>query len=337
MYYNTDAELKEYVKLIENLGYVIDKLFRLRLSTARVYSFEAFLKSYIRESKQIVKYAKKYAPRSSKFEKWFVENETQILMNCKKIPDLSIGFHDETGLFIVPIETKRIATSDVRMQLISYLYCAMEYNSRICHSKANDLQIILVSYFSKIPSGALTNIGDQIEIFKPVLKLDVDVLKKINKIVNTILNEPSKIKKEIHKIIKKTKNNIEKLIILGVVLFIGTKMPEIVSNVDVVQTTTKAVIDELLKIPEENIMEDIDALPSDIISHLPPRLIPYLNEKQLRHLTPEQIRHLSPEQLKSLTFEQILTIFEDVSSELKQMPPEIQNKLKEMAKKILES
>ncbi len=305
MYYDTDSELDRYVNYIESLGYHIDKSLRLRLSIARVYSFEAFLKAYIRESKEIVNYAKKYLSKDFKFKRWFVEQETQLLLLCDKIPDLSLVFSSNYGLFIIPVEIKRIARRNAKVQLISYLDCAIRHNIDVDPTKAYDMTVLLVSYFSDANKNAFINIADIIEIFKPKIKIDVDLLEKIHEIAKTILNKPKKIRKVINKTIKKTKDKIEKLIILGVILFIGTKMPEVVSNVDVKQTATKAIIDELQKIPEQDIWDSIDSLPSDIIPYLPPRLIPYLNEEQIQHLTPEQLKHLTPEQIKHLPPEQL--------------------------------
>ncbi len=305
MYYDTDAELDHCVNYIESLGYHVDKSLRLRLSIARVYSFEAFLKAYIRESKEIINYAKKYLSKDFKFKRWFVEQETQLLLLCNKIPDLSLVFSSKHGLFIIPVEIKRIARRNAKVQLISYLNCAIQHNIDVDSAKAYDMTVLLVSYFSDADKNVFINIADVIEIFKPKIKIDVVLLENIHEIAKTILNKPKKIRKVIHKTIKKTKDKIEKLIILGVILFIGTKMPEVVSNVDVKQTATKAIIDELQKIPEQDIWDSIDSLPSDIIPYLPPRLIPYLNEEQIKHLTPEQIKHLTPEQIKHLTPEQI--------------------------------
>ncbi len=344
MFYDTDAELKQYIKFFKTLGYRIDSSAKLRLSTARVYSFESFLKAYIRDSKQLVKYAKKYVPRGFKFKKWFVENETQTLMKCIGIPDLAIGFSNNGNTFIIPVEVKRVAIPDVQIQLIKYRSCAIEFNWKTQSPIVWKLRTVLVAYFSRIPEEILTD-GDLIEIFRPKIKLDVDVLKKISRIVDKMLNAPEQIRKEIRKSIKNTKDNTEKLIILGVILFIGTKMPEVVSDMNVVQTTRKAIMDELQKIPEDEIIDAIDALPSDIIQHLPPRLIPYLNEEHLKHLspeqikylTPEQLKHLTPEQLKSLEPEQFVIVFEAASSKFKQFPAKIQKKLKEINKRMFES
>ncbi len=359
MFYNTDAELRQYISLFESLGYRIGSSVKLRLSTARVYSFESFLKAYIRDSTQLVKYTKKYVPENFKFKKWFVERETQRLMKCSGIPDLAIAFSNNGDIFIIPVEAKRIAETGVQIQLIKYLSCAMEFNHKIQSPKVWNLRTILVAYYSQVSEDTLRN-GDLIEIFRPKIKLDVDVLKKISRIVDKMLNAPEQIRKEIRKSIRKTKDNTEKLIILGVILFIGTKMPEVVSDVKIMQTTVKTALEELQQMTDEEIMGAIDSLPSDIIPHLPPKLIPYLNEEQLKYLTPEQIKHLTPEQLKHLTQDQIkyltqdqikyltpeqlkhltpeqsIIVLEDVSSKFEQLPVEIQKKLKELYRKMFE-
>ncbi len=328
--YSDDSfETYKFVRIAELLGFENNFNLRLRLSSARVYSFETFLKSYIRESKSFVKHVQKiYTPSKTKFYKWFVEDETKRTLGCERIPDLAIAFTNKKNLFIIPVEVKRIATVHDRIQLVSYLDCAMKYNSKYWYDEAATMNVILVAYAASEKLKA-THIADIIEILRTDLKLDVNVLKKINKIMKSIISNVSKISKitkTIRKEIKRTKLTIEKLIIIGVLLYIGLKMPEIIANNKVVNVATKTLIEELEQIPLEDIKDSIDELPPEIIPYLSPRLIPYLNDEQvkaltpkqliyltpeqIKHLTPEQIKHLTPEQLKHLTYEQLLKVDE---------------------------
>ncbi len=356
------SEVQRFVKLAKDLGYSNHNL-EFRIGSIKLYSLESFLKPFVRDSKELIRYAKKlYVPQDFNFEKWLTETEVRDFLKCNKIPDMGILYKRYVYIgsmkfieqFIIPLETKRITPKLIKLQIMPYYVCAMEFNAVTDPAKSTQLKIIVVSYFSKSDKTdeSLKYFMDEIEILRTNKKLDVKLLKSINKIGKIMIKNPQKIPKTLSKEINHAKNKIEKLIILGVTLFIGTKMPEVVSNMDVVKTTTKAVIDELMRIPEDELLDAVDSVPIEIVSYLPPRIIPYLNEKQIQHLTPkqlkyltpeqlkyltpEQIRHLTPEQLNNLTIEQILAIIKALPTRMDKIPPEKQEKIRKIIEAALE-